>query len=115
MFGGGRCFFVPRTASRSCRRDDLDLRVDARARGWTVAEGRAAFDALGSGDDVRLPLLQLFADDHMSFEVDRDSSAEPSLAEMTRTALRILDGKAEKTGFFLMVEGSRIDMAGRRK
>jgi alkaline phosphatase len=49
----------------------------------------------------------------MSFSIDRDPKKEPSLAEMSKTALSILSkaGKKEKKGFFLMIEGSRIDMA----
>lgn len=45
----------------------------------------------------------------MKFEADRasDAGGEPSLSEMTRTALAVL--KKNKKGFFLMVEGGRID------
>jgi len=50
----------------------------------------------------------------MPFEIDRPPST-PSLAQMTTTALSLLsDNTGEGTdspGFFLMVEGSRIDMA----
>lgn len=51
----------------------------------------------------------LFRSSHMSFNTDRDPSKEPSLSEMTETAINLLnkDGK----GFFLFVEGGRIDMA----
>lgn len=45
----------------------------------------------------------------MSFNTDRDSSKEPSLAEMTESALRILQKGTQ--GFFLFVEGGKIDMA----
>lgn len=49
----------------------------------------------------------------MSYEIDRDATIEPSLTEMTKKALDILTvGTASQDkGFFLMVEGSRIDMA----
>lgn len=52
----------------------------------------------------------------MNYEIDRDPALEPSLTEMTDKALKILSSSAEKDeeedkGFFLMVEGSRIDMA----
>lgn len=56
----------------------------------------------------------------MSFEIDRDSNHEPSLKEMTQKALMLLDAKVEGTspadvpGYFLMVEGSRIDMAAHK-
>ena len=45
----------------------------------------------------------------MEFEADRakDSGGEPALSEMTVKALEIL--QKNKKGFFLMVEGGRID------
>ncbi|XP_045193348.2 alkaline phosphatase-like isoform X2 [Mercenaria mercenaria] len=54
-------------------------------------------------------LFGLFHKSHMSYELDRDTSmaGEPSLAEMTRKAIQILD--KNENGFFLMVEGARID------
>ena len=69
-------------------------------------------------------MLGLFSDSHMSFEIDRAREVkkrkneqgkevggrEPSLAEMTRKALQLL--AASPRGFFLMVEGGRIDHAG---
>jgi len=61
----------------------------------------------------RLPILALFSPDHMDYEIDRNSSEQPSLAEMSKKALDILSdpGDGKQTGFFLMIEGSRIDMA----
>jgi alkaline phosphatase len=57
--------------------------------------------------------LNLFALDHMSYEIDRDPAKQPSLKEMSLKAIDLLDKNARKqnTGFFLMIEGSRIDMA----
>uniref|UniRef100_T1HAQ9 alkaline phosphatase n=1 Tax=Rhodnius prolixus TaxID=13249 RepID=T1HAQ9_RHOPR len=53
----------------------------------------------------------LFAYSHMDFEADRDKSpkGDPSLAEMTKKALSIL--QKNKKGFFLLVESGRIDHA----
>jgi alkaline phosphatase len=45
----------------------------------------------------------------MSYDIDRDPSVEPSLAEMTAKAIEILS--ANPKGFFLMVEGSKVDWA----
>ncbi|MEH7383586.1 alkaline phosphatase [Bacillus sp. JJ1533] len=55
-------------------------------------------------------LIGLFAEDGMAPELDRDETDQPSLAEMTESALDVL--KKDKDGFFLMVEGSQIDWAG---
>lgn len=54
-------------------------------------------------------LLGLFAGSTMSYEVDRPAT-EPNLAEMVRVALQTLANR--DGGFFLMVEGARIDSAG---
>ena len=51
----------------------------------------------------------MFAPKDLSYEMDRDASKQPSLAEMTEKAIRVLS-KNEK-GFFLMVEGSKVDWA----
>jgi alkaline phosphatase len=55
-------------------------------------------------------LLGLFADDSMAPELDRDETNEPSLSEMTASAINVLN--KNKEGFFLMVEGSQIDTGG---
>jgi len=49
------------------------------------------------------------AEGHMSYELDRDPVKEPSLAQMATKAVDILSKNS--TGFFLMVEGGRIDHA----
>jgi len=56
-------------------------------------------------------LLGLFEPSHLQYEHDRpqDTAGEPSLAEMTRTAIRLL--QKNPNGFLLMVEGGRIDHA----
>ncbi|KAG8256078.1 hypothetical protein J6590_077099 [Homalodisca vitripennis] len=56
-------------------------------------------------------LLGLFAYSHMEFEAERDqrSTGDPSLAEMTTKALKIL--MKNPNGFFLFVESGRIDHA----
>lgn len=54
-------------------------------------------------------LLGLFASSTMTYEVDRPTR-EPHIVEMVEVALEILS--QSDTGFFLMIEGSRIDHAG---
>ncbi|MGH8025184.1 MAG: alkaline phosphatase, partial [Pseudoxanthomonas sp.] len=56
-------------------------------------------------------LLGLFEPDHMQFEHDRkkDPEGEPSLTEMTTTAIRALSRHPE--GYVLMIESGRIDHA----
>jgi alkaline phosphatase len=61
--------------------------------------------------DGTAKLLGLFAGGGLTPEVSRtEDSTEPHLAQMTATALDILE--KDKDGFFLLVEGSQIDWAG---
>lgn len=66
------------------------------------AQAFRAFDGPGR-------VWALFARGNMDYELDRDDARQPSLAEMTRKAIGLLAQREE--GFFLMVEGSRVDMA----
>ncbi|RKO84845.1 alkaline-phosphatase-like protein, partial [Blyttiomyces helicus] len=112
MFGGGFCHFKPNGDPQSCREDDLNLFSLAQSAGFAVGHDRTSFDAITP--DASLPILNLFTPDHMSYEIDRDPAVEPSLAEMATKALGLLTHATadSREGFFLMIEGSRIDMAG---
>lgn len=60
------------------------------------------------------PLLGLFQASHMRYSSDRtkDVSGEPTLAEMTQKAIETLQAAdTDNKGFFLVVEGGRIDHA----
>lgn len=117
MLGGGRCHFLPNSTAGSCRLDGVDVtKIAQEKHGWTYADDRAAFDALALGKNVSLPLLGLFASTDVPYEIDRRNMADvyPSLSEMALTALTALEAatKDSDQGFFLMIEGSRIDHAG---
>ena len=116
MLGGGRCHFLPNTAEQSCRNDEQDIVQLAKGNGFSYVSDRAGFDGLNSGGSVKLPLLGLFAPADIPYEVDRrfQNDVYPSLDEMARTALRALKEATRDSdkGFFLMIEGSRIDHAG---
>ncbi|KAK6207791.1 alkaline phosphatase [Colletotrichum tabaci] len=117
MLGGGRCHFLPNGTEGSCRLDDTDVVARAQEKfGWTYAGDRKAFDALEGGEKVNFPTFGLFAPGDIPFEIDRRNMSDvyPSLSEMAATALRALEKATENSdqGFFLMIEGSRIDHAG---
>ncbi|KAI4096409.1 MAG: hypothetical protein L6R37_006949 [Teloschistes peruensis] len=116
MIGGGRCHFLPNTTEGSCRHDDRDIVDLAKKNGFSYVNDRKGFDGLNMGSEVKLPLLGLFADTDIPYEVDRRNMDDvyPSLDEMARTALKALQDATEDSdkGFFLMIEGSRIDHAG---
>ncbi|KAI1008064.1 Repressible alkaline phosphatase [Podosphaera aphanis] len=116
MLGGGRCHFLPNTTKGSCRNDHIDVSKLAQEKfGWNYIDNRQSFDALSSKGAVTLPLLGLFADSDIPFEIDRRhmNHIYPSLDEMTLVALKLLDEATQNSdkGYFLMVEGSRIDHA----
>ena len=70
---------------------------------------KSGFDGLDTETTERV--FALFNESHMQYEADRgnDIAGEPSIAEMTSAAIKVLDNNEE--GFFLMVESGRIDHA----
>lgn len=58
---------------------------------------------------TKAPFWALFEPECMPYEMERDTSRLPSLAEMTAKAISALS--QNPNGFFLMVEGSKIDWA----
>jgi Alkaline phosphatase len=110
MLGGGRRHFLPQSAEGSAREDGLDLLQAAQDRGYEVVQTASELSRAGEGQTQENRLLGLFSPGHMAYEIDRDHTQQPSLAAMTETAIDRLSGNGE--GYFLMVEGSRIDHAG---
>ena len=119
--GGGRRSFIPESETdpeyqsvKGKRKDGRDLTKE-----WLRQSQRSAYVWNKSQFDAVDPertekLLGLFEPSHMRYEYDRpqDGSGEPSLAEMTRKAIRILS--KNKRGFVLVVEAGRIDHAHHR-
>lgn len=66
-------------------------------------------DLIGTRNDNNPKMWALFANNDMDFELDRNPDQEPSLQEMTQIALEKLS--KNENGFFLMVEGSKVDWA----
>jgi alkaline phosphatase len=114
--GGGRRAFLPEGVPDpgdhpelgGARDDERDLTkewIERRPRSayvWNAGQ-LAAVDAA-----VTDHLLGLFAPENMSYEFEREAD-EPSLSEMTVRAIEILSRNPK--GFFLMVEGGKIDHA----
>jgi alkaline phosphatase len=107
LMGGRKQFFLPETFPGSKRKDSRNLLEEAKAAGYTL---------VGTADEMRHApdgkILGLFSMSNMSFEIDRAQTKEPSLSEMTAKALQILS-QGQK-GFFVMIEGGRIDHAAHR-
>jgi alkaline phosphatase len=118
IFGGGRDRFLPETMNDPEDTDKKGSRKDGRnlVQEWQNRYSNSGvflwnkdqFDKL----DTKTPhVMGLFERSHMRYEADRlkDNGGEPSLAEMTVKSIDILS--QNPTGFFLMVEGGRIDHA----
>lgn len=117
LIGGGRCHFLPNTTSGSCREDDTDVvKLAKKKYGFNYIDNRKDFDNLSAEGGVELPLLALLADTDILYEIDRVhvSDTYPSEYEMAKLALSALEAATVDSdkGFFLMIEGSRIDHAG---
>lgn len=78
----------------------------AKSAGYTVVADRDGLQELDTESEVLVS--GLFGSGYMPYEVD-GLGILPHLSEMTLAALQILDNDPD--GFFLMVEGGRIDHA----
>ena len=105
LMGGGLRHFLS-TASGGQRADGRNLLDEAAQAGYHIVQSASALE--NAPEDGAL--LGVFADSHMAYEIDRGQTQEPSLATMTEHAINRL--AQDEGGFFLMVEGSRIDHAG---
>ncbi|KRF02150.1 alkaline phosphatase [Frateuria sp. Soil773] len=116
--GGGRTEFLPKGVPDPEYANKAGQRLDGRnlIDEWTSRhpDGKYVWNEaqLKALDLARTPrLLGLFQPSHMNYEHERaaDKAGEPSLAEMTASAIEVL--RRNPNGFFLMVEGGRIDHA----
>jgi alkaline phosphatase len=107
VFGGGKQYLLP-VSKGGKRSDNEDLIEILKNRGYRVIETRQ--ELLNLPPDIR-KVWGLFADDDMAYEFDRRHLRpnEPSLSEMTKKAIEILSRNPK--GFFLFVEGSKVDWA----
>ena len=91
MGGGGSVF-------------DAALRSNAQNKGYTLITKKSTLSNTNAKK-----VLGLFADRDFPYKKQGYSEDIPTLEEMTKKGIRILDNK---NGFFLMSEGGRIDHAG---
>ena len=118
ILGGGLQYFVGKndsvpTGKESKRNDDHNLLADFASQGYAFVYNGTAFQKVDAKKTEKL--LGLFESSHLQYELERQSATEmdPSLAEMTEKAIGILSKNPK--GFFLMVEGGRIDHAGHER
>lgn len=93
MFGGGNEFVSD------------DMKQHFKNTGTTLIQNDRNAMLNFNGEKV----WALFQDRAMSYDLDRNPAEEPSISEMTEKAIEVLN--KNPNGFFLMVEGSKVDWA----
>jgi alkaline phosphatase len=106
LMGGGKEQFLPKSRPGSRRADDSDVIAAFEKKGYLHLADKRDLDKAS-----RAKLLGLFSLSDMSFELDRDKDAEPSLYDMTRATIRSLHDH-NRDGFFAFIESESIDTAG---
>ena len=110
VLAGGEQYLLPMADGRGVRQDNEDLVRVLQAKGYDYVRTRAQMDVAAG-----TKLFGMFARDEMVYDLDRAQFApeQPSLAEMTRKAIEVLSRseKGRRQGFFLFVEGSKVDWA----
>jgi alkaline phosphatase len=112
IMGGGLSRLKPKDENAGVRRDGINL-----IKKWSELHPFGKYvtnrDELLNVDENVDHLLGIFSSNHMQFNADRNATVEPSLAEMTEKAIKLLKRKNSR-GFLLMVEGATIDLAHHR-
>jgi alkaline phosphatase len=123
ILGGGRRSFIPTnetdpSGKNGLRKDNRNLInqwINNKGESGLNSNAYQYVDTRGKLMEINYDQIEylfgLFNYDHLDYEAQRNQSdsGEPSLEEMTESAIKIL-GKNEN-GFVLLVEGGRIDHA----
>ncbi|OBV39003.1 alkaline phosphatase [Janthinobacterium psychrotolerans] len=114
LMGGGRNHYTPYSATNKFGRvDGRNLLTELAAKGYTVAANKTEMAAAPNNKKF----IGLYSTrSHLEYELDRtaatplgEGATQPSLSEMTLKAISLLSQNSN--GYFLMVEGGRIDHA----
>lgn len=115
LMGGMSYFWRPTSVTGSttkARPDGRDLVDELQRKGYTFVYDLTTLNSAPTTAGTKIIGLfdqPGFSEGHMSYELDRNPALEPSLAQMTVKAIDILSKDTD--GYFLMVEGGRIDHA----
>uniref|UniRef100_A0A8C2V4T1 Alkaline phosphatase n=1 Tax=Chinchilla lanigera TaxID=34839 RepID=A0A8C2V4T1_CHILA len=118
ILGGGRRSMFPRGTPDPEYPDDVSqagVRQDGKnlVQEWLAKHQGSRYvwnrtELLQASQDPAVTrIMGLFEPSDMKYDVNRDPELDPSLAEMTEVAVRLLS--RNPLGFYLFVEGGRID------
>ncbi|XP_037263183.1 intestinal-type alkaline phosphatase-like [Falco rusticolus] len=122
ILGGGRMYMTPKRtpdpeypedpAQNGTRKDGLNLIAEwlSAKQGARYVWDKKGLDAVE--EDSVSHLMGLFEPKDMKYELNRNTSTDPSIVEMTEKAIRIL--RRNPNGFFLFVEDDHVPHAGGR-
>ncbi|XP_042313775.1 intestinal-type alkaline phosphatase-like [Sceloporus undulatus] len=117
ILGGGRMYMTPWQTpdpeypndpkQNGTRKDGFNLieKWLSSKEGAHYVWNKTALDAVD--ENTTEYLMGLFEPKDMTYELNRDNATDPSIVEMTEKAIQIL--RRNPRGFFLFVEGGRID------
>lgn len=110
--GGGYRHFVPQDWQwgNSKRKDDINIAQEFYKAGYHIFLTENDTDKFRSFKPVgKEKVFAAFTYSHLPYELDRIESEVPSVAELTARGIDVLE--KYDNGFFMMIEGGRIDHA----
>lgn len=107
LAGGGTSYLIPQDQAGSKRSDDRDLISEYEQKGYTYFDDLETFD--NEVANTNTPVIATFNDSHLDYEIDTPDDA-PGLSEMTEASIDYMYNNYQD-GFFMMIEGGRIDQA----
>ncbi len=106
LAGGGYRHFISGEGSK--RKDDRNLISELKAKGYDTFIGKdSSQDFMKLTPKADEHVIALFTSSHLPYELDRKDT--PSLSQIMDKGIEVLS--QDKDGFFVMVEGGRIDHA----
>lgn len=115
MAGGGYRHFVNKASGLKTKRtDDKDLVSALTSAGYTTfISEKSTQDFMNYQPKAGEKVFGAFSASHLPYSLDQAQKADtPSLAQLVDKGVSLLSQEGQKKGFFMMVEGGRIDHAG---
>ncbi|MED1202948.1 alkaline phosphatase [Heyndrickxia acidicola] len=109
ILGGGKESLLSKPETKNSRKDGENLVSSIKKQGYAFVETKEQLTKT-----IGPKVWGSFAQSDIAYELDRKKlyPSQPSLAEMTRKSIQLLSAK--KKGFFLFIEGSKVDWAAHK-